>query len=100
MNVQVDNLEPGMKLARDITNESGMVLIVRSTLLTPELIKRLQGMAIDSVSIVAPGSSMPPKDRIFAELQKRFSKTNGDPNMDHLRQLFEARLDELYRDAP
>lgn len=89
-----------MKLAKDVANDSGMVLIVKNTLLTPELIVRLNNMSIESVSIVTPGSAMMPKDKMFAELQKRFLKTNGEPLNDSLRKLCEQRIEELYQNAP
>lgn len=96
MNIPVEKLEPGMRLAKDIMNDSGMVLIGRSTVLTPELITRLNNMNIETVSIITSAQSIMPKDQAIAEIEARFKKTEGDPIMDKLKRLFEERIEEVY----
>mgnify|MGYP000211827250 CR=1 FL=1 len=46
--IPVDNLKPGMKLARPLLNSSGMVLMAEGTELTEARISKIENMGVDN----------------------------------------------------
>ncbi|MBF0327684.1 MAG: hypothetical protein HQL10_00830 [Nitrospirae bacterium] len=95
--VPVENLKPGMKLAKPVTNDAGMVLMGPGTELTAASISRLGNMNVGSVSI--EGSSQPtkPKEVMLAEIDARFKKTLSEPNMSLLKKILQEHTEGLYK---
>ena len=93
--ILVSKLQPGMKLAKPIKNDGGVVMLAENTELTDSLIKRLEKMNIDSVSIV--GGSKPEKspEELLAELGSRFRKTENEPHMGMLKKIFQEHIKEM-----
>ena len=94
--VAIDNLEPGMKTARPVINNSGMVILGENTELTAGLIDRIRNMDVDGIYI--HGSSRPsrPMDAFLAEIDGRFRNAGDDPRMDIIRRAIRAHIEGLY----
>ncbi|MFO0751784.1 MAG: hypothetical protein U0411_00480 [Thermodesulfovibrionales bacterium] len=95
--VSVDSLKPGMKLAKPVVNESGMILLGEGTELTEAHIERLQNMTIGSVTVTGSAQSKKPKEEMLAALDARFSKTEGEPYMSFIKQVLAEQIEEAYR---
>ncbi len=85
---------PGMKLAKPVVNENGVVLIGAGIELTEGIIHTLERKEIDRV--VVEGSPLgeivrPPEERID-ELNVRFSNVGDNPVMMHIKELFVRRI--------
>ncbi len=94
--IAVDDLEPGMKLAKPVENAGGMVLLGEGTELTMELIDRVKNMGAESVYIQGFTKPAVPMETMLAELDKRFSNVEGDPRMDLLKKIFREHIEALY----
>lgn len=90
--VLISRLKPGMKLAKPVRNESGMILLGENTELTEALIQRLEKMNIENVSIVAEAQNEKSPEEQLAELSARFRKTENEPHMALLKRLFEEHI--------
>ena len=73
---------PGQKLARPVTNASGMVMMQPGAELTAAAIERLSNIGIESIVIVddSPDASRSPEEvhRVF---EARFARHEDDPWM-------------------
>lgn len=89
---------PGMKLARPVTNERGIVLCAPGTELTEEMIARLSGMGAKRIAVEGPpgdtGDVEKSLDQQIDELHTRFRKVEGDPLMRKIKEAFLGRLKE------
>ena len=94
--VMIDKLEPGMKLAKPVTNQSGMVMLGADTELTVALIEKLQGMDVPSVYVQGASRPAAPKEEMLAQLDKRFSSVEKDPQMAMLKRLIREHIEGLY----
>jgi hypothetical protein len=81
-----------MKLAKPVRNESGMILLGENTELSDSLIRRLENMNIESVSIIAEAQNEKSPEELLAELGKRFKKTETEPHMGLIKRLFEEHI--------
>ncbi len=90
--ILVSKLKSGMKLAKAVKNESGMVLLGENTELSDSLIDRLERMNIESVSIIADAAKEKSPDELLAELDARFRKTEKEPYMADLKRLFQEHI--------
>lgn len=90
--VLISKLRPGMKLAKPVRNDSGMILLGENTELSEALIQRLEKMSIENVSIVAEAQNEKPPALLLAELAERFRKTENQPHMALLKRLFEEQI--------
>lgn len=91
--VALNNLVPGMKLAKPVTNDRGMVLLAEGTELSGPLIERLGSMNVVSVYIDSAPAALKAKGEMLAELDARFRKTEGEPFMGLLKRLFADRIE-------
>ena len=92
--VTTDKLKPGMKLAKSVANDAGMVLIGEGTELTDAHIRRLEAMNVAAVQIQGEAGSEKPVAERIAELDARFAKTADAPNMAMIRNLFRKHIEE------
>lgn len=90
--VLISKLKPGMKLAKPVKNESGMILLGENTELSDSLIRRLENMNIESVSIIAEAQNEKSPEELLAELAQRFNKTENEPHMGLIKRLFEEHI--------
>jgi len=93
----VSALKPGMKLAKPIVNDAGMILLGEGSWLTDTLIERLLNMNIGSVYVEGTASLGKSKEEMLAELDARFKKTESEPYMGTLKKLLKEHIEELFK---
>lgn len=93
--VSVDTLKPGMKVAKPVVNDSGMILFGAGTALTDSLIERLGNMNVGAVYVEGEAQRQKSKEELLAALDARFSKTGHEPHMAALKQLFKERIEGM-----
>lgn len=93
--IPIDKAKPGMKIAKDVVNEAGMVIITAGNELTESLIKKLLMMNIDFV-YVERQKEMPPKEEIFEEIEKRFKKVTDSYTL-LIKRALKTHIEELYK---
>lgn len=95
--VTVANLKPGMKLAKAIVNDSGMVLLPPGTVLTDSHIRRIENMDLTSVSIEGGTDERKPKEEVLAEIDARFSKSEDQPLMQMMKRVLKEHIEGIYQ---
>jgi len=93
--VSVDRAQPGMRLSKSVTNESGAVLFEAGTMLTSQLITELRNASIGSVYIVGTPDHARIEEMV-AGLRKRFAKTRHEAHMAMLEELVIEHIEELH----
>jgi hypothetical protein len=96
--VLATKLTPGMKLARPVLNESGLVMIGGDVELTDLLIEKIQGMAVDSVYIQGSLTVRAPKEEVLAGLDERFRNVEAKPHMGMLKKVIADHIEGLYEE--
>lgn len=94
--VSIDKLLPGMKLARPVQNESGMVLLPKGTELLQPTIERLNATGIPFVFIEGKIKPLKPLSKAIEEVNSRFQKTENEMHMDLLKRLVIEHINKLY----
>ena len=93
--VPLELVQPGMILARAITNDTGMALCGEGTELTDVIIERLKRMNITHVTLkghpVDMGETKSVQQKL-EELRARFARVQGDPLMDDILAAAEGAL--------
>ncbi len=95
LKISVDKAKPGMKLAQDVINEAGIVMIPAGKELTDSLIDKLSRMNIDVIYIEGE-RNLPPKESLLSELQKRFEKITDQPTL-LIKKALEEHIEEMYK---
>lgn len=93
--VLIDRLKPGMKLAKPVVNDAGMILIGDGTLLSDTHINRLQNMSISSVFIEGTAGPAKTGEELLAELDARFRKTENEPYMATLKRIMKEVIEGM-----
>jgi len=87
--VPLDLVQPGMVLAKPVTNDSGMALCAEGTELSANIIDRLKRMNISFVTLkgnpVDLGGEVKTREEKVREIIARFSKVDSDPIMDKVK---------------
>lgn len=94
--VAIDNLKPGMKTAKPVVNNNGMVLLGENTDLTAELIDRIRNMDVDGVYIQGTARPSKSKDEFLSEIEGRFRNVEGDPRMEVIKRSIQIHIEDLY----
>ncbi|NPV04199.1 MAG: hypothetical protein HPY67_05640 [Syntrophaceae bacterium] len=94
--IPVEQLRPGMKLARPLENASGMVLMAEGTELTEARISKIENMGIDSVTIEGPSRPALPKEELLAALEERFRKVGNNPAMAVIKKAVKEHIEAMY----
>lgn len=91
-------VKPGHRLARPITNATGVVLVQAGAELTPTLLARLESMGVDGVFVPSAdgASDRKPLEEALAEIDARFAGHDEDAWMMALREIVVAQLREKY----
>ncbi len=97
--VPVEQLKPGMKLARPLLNASGMVLMAEGTELTDSRISKIENMGVDSVFIDGPTQQAKPRDEVLAALDKRFRPVESKPHMALIKKAVKEHIEALYEQS-
>lgn len=95
LKISIDRAKAGMILAQDVINEAGIVVVPAGKELTDSLISKLSRMNIDVVYIEGE-KTLPPKEVVFSELEKRFQKINDNPTL-LIKQALKEHLEEMYK---
>jgi hypothetical protein len=95
--ITVANLKAGMKLAKPIVNDSGMVLLPQGTVLTDAHIRRIENMDLTAVSIEGGNEERKPKEVVLAEIDARFSQCEHVQLMQMLKHVLKEHIEELYQ---
>lgn len=93
--ISINKAKPGMKIAKDIVNEAGMVVVPVGKELTDSLIEKLSMMNIDFVYVEGQ-KEMPPKEEIFEEIEKRFKKATDSYTL-LIKKALKTHIEELYK---
>jgi hypothetical protein len=87
--VPITLVKPGMILAKPVINEKGMPLCAEGTELSANLIDRLKKMNVNTLTLkghpVDLGESEKTTQEKLQDLTERFSRVEGDPIMDKLK---------------
>jgi len=96
--IPIDLATPGMKLAKPVANDRGIVLCGPGSELAEEMITRLSDMGIKRITVqghpVDTGDSEKSLGQQTDELHARFRKVEGDPLMRKIKDIFLERLKE------
>lgn len=86
--VPLDEAEPGMVLAKPVTNQTGVTVLPAGTELDQELLKRLDRMNLTAVYVEGAASAAEAKSPADLEqdLNQRFRKVAGDPTQVMIRE--------------
>lgn len=93
--ISIDRAKAGMKLAQDVVNEAGMVVIPAGKELTDSLINKLSKMNIEVIYIEGQ-KELPPINQVLDELEKRFMKINDTQTLLLKKALLE-HIQEMYQ---
>lgn len=96
--IPIDLATPGMKVAKPVANDRGIVLCGPGSELTEEMITRLSDMGIKRITVeghpVDMGDSEKSLGQQTDELHVRFRKVEGDPLMRKIKNIFLEGLKE------
>ena len=88
--------KPGMKLAKPVLTEKGVVLVGAGIELSEGILRSLENKGVEKVAVEGNplgGSEVSPERRI-AELEARFRNVADDPVMMNIKNLFIRRIRE------
>ena len=96
--IPIDLATPGMKVAKPVANDRGIVLCGPGSELTEEMITRLSDMGIKRITVeghpVDTGDSEKSLGQQTDELHARFRKVEGNPLMRKIKNIFLEGLKE------
>ncbi|MCX5815753.1 MAG: hypothetical protein NTX75_05855 [Proteobacteria bacterium] len=94
--ILLNELKPGMKLAKPVLNEDDITLLGEDTELTEAVIEKLK--TLDVYAVYVKGVSKPdmPREEALLELDKRFEKVEHEPYMDMLKRVLKEHIEGLY----
>lgn len=93
--ISIDRAKAGMKVAQDVVNEAGMIIIPAGKELTDSLIDKLSRMNIEVIFIEGQ-KELPPLSQVLDELEKRFEKINDSRTLLLKKALLE-HIQEMYQ---
>lgn len=93
--VSVETLKPGVKLAKPVVNDSGMIIIGDGTVLSDVHIERLHNMNISTVFVEGMTGPSKSKEELLAELDARFKKTVEEPYMSMLKRVIKEQIEGM-----
>lgn len=94
--ISIEKIEPGMKLAKPVMSQRGMVLLSEGTELTEKWIERLQDMDVDGIFIDAPAEQTLSKEDALAQLDSRFKLFLNEPRMANIKRIMREHIEGLY----
>jgi hypothetical protein len=94
--IALDKLKPGMKLAKPVTNQNGLVMLAEDTELTTILIDKISDLDIAGVYIQGMTQPDMPKEEMLAGLNQRFKNVENEPYMDVIKQALKEHIEGLY----
>ena len=97
--ISLESLEPGMRLARSVLNENGMVLLSEDTELTDTVLERLRHMGVDGVCVKGMSKPEKSKEEMLLELDGRFRNASETPYMSLIKKALHEHIEGLYEQA-
>jgi hypothetical protein len=94
--IALDKLKQGMKLAKPVTNQNGLVMLAEDTELTTTLIDKITDMGIAGVYIKGMTQPDLPKEEMLADLNQRFKNVENEPYMAMIKQVLKEHIEGLY----
>lgn len=94
--IALDKLQPGMKLAKPVTNRNGLVMLAEDTELTATLIDKISDLDIAGVFIQGMTQPDIPLEEMLDGLDKRFQSVENEPYMDVIKQALKEHIEGLY----
>ena len=94
--VSVNQLQPGMVLAKPVVAKNGMVMLGEGTALTQAWIERIEDMGIPSVFIDGPPVQTVSREDALAALDARFATAEDKPYMKNLKKIVREHIEGLY----
>ena len=94
--ISIEKIEPGMKLAKSVLSQRGMVLLSEGTELTEKWIARIQDMDLDGIFIDAPAEQTLSKEDALAQLEARFKLVANQPRMANIKNILREHIVGLY----
>ncbi len=95
--IPVDQLKPGMKLAKPVTAKNGMVMLGEGTELSETWIERIRDMDISSIYVDGPPVQTLSKEEALANLEARFAKVNDKLYMNLIKKITKEHIEGLYQ---
>lgn len=100
--LSINDIKPGMVLAKPVMNDKGMPLCTEGTELTDKLIDRLREMNISTLTVKGHpvDTGVPDKtvEEKIREMTARFARVEGDPLMDRIRDAIAGAIEEEDRE--
>lgn len=93
--LKVENLTPGMILAKPLT-KGNMVILGEGTVLTEAWIERIADMGIELIAIEGPSEQPVPMDEALEMLDLRFRSTLDKPYMSEIKEQVKKHIEGLY----
>ena len=84
--VTVDNLKPGMVLAKPLS-KGNMVILGEGTVLTEAWISRIVDIGIEQIAIDGQSEQAIPKEEALARLDSRFKNVLDKPHMAEIKKI-------------
>ena len=94
--IALDKLQPGMKLAKPVTNQNGLVMLAEDTELTIALIEKINELDIGGVYIKGKTQPDIPKEEMLTGLNRRFKNVENEHYMDMIKQALKEHIESLY----
>jgi len=97
-NIPLELATVGMKLAKPVKNQRGMMLCGVGTELTKDILARLSDMEVKQIIVEGPPGDKGEMEKTLSkqidELHARFWHVEGDPLMRKIKNIFLERLKE------
>lgn len=94
--ISLDQLEPGMRLAKAVQAANGMVLFSEGTELVVSWIERLKDMNLEAIYIEGEAVPAIAKEEVLKQLAHRFRNVQDKPYMDVLKKAVQKHIEGLY----
>lgn len=96
--VPLDEAEPGMVLAKPVTNQTGVTVLPAGTELDQDLLTRLDRMNLSAVYVEGAAGADADKSpaELEQELDRRFRKVAGDPSQVMIREAVRRHIHAIH----
>jgi predicted metal-dependent phosphoesterase TrpH len=94
--IAIDKIKPGMKLAKAVQAQNGMVMLSEGTELTEKWIERIEDMGLDGIFIDAPAEQTLSREDALAQLDARFKLVANQPRMLNIKNILRKHIEGLY----
>ncbi|MFN3480805.1 MAG: hypothetical protein ACK415_10515 [Thermodesulfovibrionales bacterium] len=96
--IAIESATAGTRLARPVTNDSGITLFGEGTILDERSIERIKGLGVDYIYVEGASSPRRPVEEELADLERRFSKVIDVPYMTTIKTAVKEYIFSLYED--